>query len=615
MKGWSAKRWGLRSLAAALGATALWFLVAWVMSSDRAIGFRDEGLYLLAADPPTSTAAWVTPFGWGTAPFFQLVGYDIAHLRTLAVWLLTMVGGALGWVMGRWATAHDGERTERWTAFGAAAVGALGAPMLFASLLRTPGYNWVNLLGLCIAAGGAVAARGVQAATLWRDPRSHLAAALVAFGTCFAVPAKPSSAPLMLVAIAALVAPHLRRRTLPFAALAAGWGALWSALAVATRLWPANFLSTLWRAAKFPPLHENQTMGGAFHDLLRTPKVAVQELQHLRPAAIAIVVAAALLAALLHRSTTASSWIRAVPFALVALAAVGTAVPWPVLGGDSPAYRFAWTGTANAAVLLMVGALLHLWTNWSQTAANERRRTLGMGIFLVALAMTFAFGSAMGIYHQMGLAALLLWLAVTVVVSAAGDTTARRAAVAMTVLAAFAMVTSNIVDSRHRPFDAAEITTQTTPVMLGAHDRSLLLDTATAEFVQRLTTEVRAAGFCNGTKLIGMAWNWSATVSYAVGAEVPDELMLTLFGYDNAPAVLDFTMPYISGPAWHDAWVLTTAPDTIEPNAAAELDAALARLPAAVGRTFPDDYTLAVDVDGTQFWHPTDLDTGSCTGG
>ncbi|MFM2077394.1 MAG: hypothetical protein RJA49_1284, partial [Actinomycetota bacterium] len=270
---------------------------------------------------------------------------------------------------------------------------------------------------------------------------------------------------------------------------------------------------------------------------------------------------------------------------------------------------------ANAAVLLLLGGLLHLGANWGETERVTRRRAAAAAAYLVALAVTFAFGSAMGVYHQMGLASLLLWLAAGGIVAATGRGAVPTWSTALVVLAAATMLAGNVVDSRHHPFDAQDVALQTTPVTIGAHDAPLLVDGETASFLDRLQPQAVAAGFCPGTPLIGMAWNWSATVSFAVGAEVPDELMLTLFGYPNASAVLDFTMPYVSGPAWHDAWVLTTDPATIEPAQAAELRAALDRLPNAVGRTFPDDYTRAVDVDGTQFWRPTDVAPARCGAG
>ena len=189
-------------LAALISAALLWWLIAWVFSTDRGIGFRDEGLYLLAADPPTATARWVTPFGWHTAPFFRLVGHDVAELRTFAIWVLVLTGGWLGWTIGRrLAGAGDTPHQAR-TRWGLALVGALGAPLLTSSFLRTPGYNWVNLVGLVLATTGAVMASSLDRATpSWsRSGRAHLAAAVLALGVWFTVPAKPSTAPLFLVA-------------------------------------------------------------------------------------------------------------------------------------------------------------------------------------------------------------------------------------------------------------------------------------------------------------------------------------------------------------------------------------------------------------------------------
>ena len=159
----------------AAAAIALWWLVAWVFSSDRGIGFRDEGLYLLAADPPSPTARWVTPFGWHIAPFFRLLGHDVADLRTFAVSVLVLTGALLGWTIGRWLTDDGTGRPERVTRWSLAAVGAFGGPLLASGLLRTPGYNWVNLVGLLLATTGTVLAAMLPGdRSLWRSPAPML---------------------------------------------------------------------------------------------------------------------------------------------------------------------------------------------------------------------------------------------------------------------------------------------------------------------------------------------------------------------------------------------------------------------------------------------------------
>ncbi|MEN9646524.1 MAG: hypothetical protein RL238_3193 [Actinomycetota bacterium] len=601
-----------------LGAVALWPVLAWAFATDRAIGFQDEGLYLLAADPPSPTARWVTPFGWHTAPLFDAVGHDIARFRTLGLWLLVMVGAALGWVVSRRVVGRADDPLSRIGRACIAATTAIGAPFLASGLLRTPGYNWVNLIGLMIAVTGTVLLVEVDPDTtsLWRTRPLHFGAAVLALGAWFTVPAKPSSALIVLAAAAVFVAPHFRRRTLTVAAITAAWATVWTALGLLLGWWPTTFLDVLRSTADFPPLDRNQTVPGALRDVLRTPKVAWQYLTELRPATIALVAVATVTALVVHRRQLPQRALRLAPLTVMAVAAMGTAGPWPVLGLPNPFVRFDWYGTTNAAVLLFGGALLHLWANRTTVDRTAVRRAFAITALCTAATVAFGFGSAMGIYPQAALAVALLWCATAAVVAAVGGPRCRAASLAVVVLASAVMLVSNVVDSRHHPFEGtrllAPIDEQTDTIRIGPHAAELRVDADTRALLDELQRTATAEGLCAGTPLIGLVWQWTSTTAYAVGAEVPEHLILTIFGYPNAADVLDVTMRDLTGPEWADAWVATTDPATIDTDAAADLRAALDRLPVANGRTFPDDYTLAFDLDGLQFWRPADVASGNC---
>ena len=611
-----------RRIAAAIGgvvaAALLWPLLAWVFATDRGIGFQDEGLYILAADPPSPTAGWVTPFGWHTAPFFELVGHDIARFRTLGLWLLVLTGALLGHTVGRRIVGDGVERDARFTRIGIAVVGALGAPMLVSGYLRTPGYNWVNLVGLMVATTGAALASTVAAdtASLWRSRRLHTAIALLALGVWFTVPAKPSSAPLFLLAATAFLAPHFRRRTGTVALMTIAWSATWTVLGLLLRWWPTSFLDVLRRSADFPPLDRNQTLPGAFRDVLRTPKVAWQYLTELRPATLLIVVAAVVIAVVAARRADTPRPVRIAPLTLLCIATIGTATPWPVLGLPNPFVRFDWYGTTNAGVLLFVGALLHLLANRHTADRPAVRRAAAITGLCAAAVVTFGFGSAMGIYPQAALASTLLWCAAAAVVVTVGGPRLRAAAVAALAFTGAVLLTSNVVDSRHHPFDGTELLApigqQTESVVIGPHDATLQVDPDTRAVLDELRTAAPANGLCEGTPLMGMVWQWTSTTAYAVGAEVPEHLVLTIFGYPDAADVLDVTMDDLVLPTWRDAWVATTDPATLDADDAATLRDALDRLPKAVGRAFPDDYELGFAIDGLQFWRPIGVSDRPC---
>ncbi|MEY4176002.1 MAG: hypothetical protein RI900_3167, partial [Actinomycetota bacterium] len=100
---------------------------------------------------------------------------------------------------------------------------------------------------------------------------------------------------------------------------------------------------------------------------------------------------------------------------------------------------------------------------------------------------------------------------------------------------------------------------------------------------------------------------------FVLGARVPDTLMLTIFGYPDPLPLLPVTMAELDDGRWHDAWVMTTDPSALQPDDAAVLRTALDRLPGHVGRSFPDDYVLEVEVEGTQLWRPADVSAAPCT--
>ena len=596
----------LHTVYALVGGVVLWLTIATVYSSDRGLDFSDEGLYILAADPPSRMATWFTPWGWQTSLLLRLVGNDLARLRTLAVWLLVALGGTLGWAIGRRVGARA-----------LAIVGATGGPMLAASLLRTPGYNWVNLAGLLIGATGTIVATTLAAAEANDNEhtrrRMHAAAALIAPGVLCSTPAKPTSGPFLLIAAAALIVFCIGwRRTLRLAAFVAAWAVAIVGVAVVSGTWPHNFASIILRSRDWPVLHENQTLGGAVHDLLRTPKVAWHELRRLRIAAYLLIFTASVTAALVRRRPNATLTTRCAPLGLATIAAVGVAVPLPVLGGQGPAERFAWGGTVNAAVLLTAGAGLHLYTNWRGAERGTHRRSIAIAAFLVVLAFSYSFGSAIGVYHQTALAVVLLWLAAGVLTTATPPKV-RSVAVAMIAIASTVMLVSNLVDSRNHPFRNVGLARQTTPIGLGTHGAGLLVDEGTASFVKRFDVSAAAGGWCAGTPLIGLSGQWSTTLSYVLGARVPETLMITTPGYDAAVTVGAYTMRSLRTPRWHDAWLITSDPSTDSPKVAAQVRALLDQLPADVNRTFPADYALVTDVDGIQLWRPTGAATACGT--
>ena len=59
MRSPSIRRLGLWLVAVAAGLVLLWIVLGFILGTSRGLDMTDEGLYLLAADPPNASASWV----------------------------------------------------------------------------------------------------------------------------------------------------------------------------------------------------------------------------------------------------------------------------------------------------------------------------------------------------------------------------------------------------------------------------------------------------------------------------------------------------------------------------------------------------------------------------
>ena len=299
----SVRKWGgpfgrllVRAGAVALGIGVLWHVLFVVLAADRGLELTDEGLYLLAARPPSIDAAWATPAGWHTAPLFRMVGYDVAEFRTFGAVLLVGTAALLGHAavrLGQQVRAAEHGAAGCVERLIGAVLAGLGGLLYYGGLIRTPSYNWVTVLGSTLAALGLLqiaSARllgrvGAEAkpSQPWGDPRwLRLRGALLAgFGAFFTVPAKPTTP----VFFALLAIPVLRlvgdlrfamRTVLAVAATALGF----MSAAVLSGMWSPRFVGVFFRAIEGPSFLPEQSLVGALlsvptfpFELLRDPRI------------------------------------------------------------------------------------------------------------------------------------------------------------------------------------------------------------------------------------------------------------------------------------------------------------------------------------------------------
>lgn len=296
------RTWGpmARAGAALACVVASWPVLARIIAADRGIDLTDEGLYLLAADPPSVEAVWIVPFGWHTAPLFRLVGYDVAHFRTLGAVLLIAASAGLALAavrvaaavraldLAQMASAQAGDRLE--PAF-AAVLGACGGLLYYGGFVRTPSYNWVTVLGAVIGATGFLLVISAQVReSMESDPVPIMSGSvserltgrdrlenwsgigIAAFGAFLTVPAKPTT-PVFIVMLfgpllLAVGGARFAVRTL--GAITGGALAL-AATAMVSGVWSMQAIPIMLRALTVPSPEPRQSLAGALRALPALP--------------------------------------------------------------------------------------------------------------------------------------------------------------------------------------------------------------------------------------------------------------------------------------------------------------------------------------------------------
>lgn len=630
----------LASVVASVGLFALSLTTGHVLAVDRGLDLTDEGSYLLAADPPQSNATWSFPYGWHTSPLLRAVGHDISRFRNYGAVILVVVSAWLGWsavtVTGGTASSFARQNSPRsmsrrrhhsWLG---AMVGAAGSLLYYAGFLRTPSYNWVNLVGITIAASAQV----LLAGRLWkRQQVSFVAWALVitgSFGLFFTLPAKPSTS-IFLVMSGFVFSAWLvgAKRAAIWSGALLGATILWVVVAVVAGLWPEDFASVFTRVLERPTPADSQTVIGAISSIVAIPLALVRSLIA-ADSSPSLVVASGLgaLAGVTSifacLSTSAPRWMwraSCIGMLLSALLLVG----FPALGLEAmPTNRWAYAPLATSG-LLVVGAVAafvvaqlrsaqestaplegagrqHLATAADRT---QLRKACAIPCFLLLLPFFFSFGSSWGAYAQAANATGIFLVAAVALLAIVGSSSVASRAAAVIAVVTFALVTLILYDGFQRPYRNPPISQHDVPVAVGAEGHRLLVDHDLAHLLTELKAEARASGWVRDTPIVGLLWRWSSTIPYFLDARVQDSLMLTIFGYsgtvDRARYNLDTSKTDFP---FEQAWVVATSSDVLTDLGHSQVAMVVDALEAATNRHFPADYRCVAQVASFQIWKP-----------
>jgi|688.fasta_scaffold08022_16 hypothetical protein len=608
-----------------------WVIVKSLLASDRGIDFTDESYYLLEADPPTKWASFGMPFGWNTAPIYWLCGYDIANFRTVGGILLLAAAACFGYFIALLALQCSSEsntvepKTNTSLKLLTAATSSVGALMLYADLLRAPGYNWLNLLGIYLSGAGIFATasslKSRKQASYFDYP---ISIGVIALGIFVTIPAKPTTA-IGVIAIGFIIfyiSSGLRKSLATITVLTI-LVILIVELAVFVELWPTNFIDVFLRVItrKAPTLLIEQSITGAITSLLNVPFELYKQMStnsYLFTASITLI-CGCVIASIIRRvkyiealsivSITAFAWMclldNGVFNSLSGLAIHHFNRPHPVTAGLILVF-----------ICCTLAVTKTIATDNSKESIIERLTYLLIfSITITGFAFLFSFGSGHGAYNQACLAAGIFTVSAVAVILVAPFNCRTKFIFAVTLFVYSVMLSVGVIIDGHRlPYRCPPMAQNTTLTEYGPHGSKLFLHPKMAERAQSLDQNFKMAGVVPEA-LVPLVWTWSSGITYSQRKALPDCMMLTIFGYHHSVDLAVYNLShrlksFESSKAWillgdgMEWYGLTEQQRAQRPINMADLLTVAKAFTKGIGRSFPDDYIRVFKVEGLEAWRP-----------
>ncbi len=566
-------------------ASLIWLITYLAGIASRGLDVTDESFYLMLAADPGSVIASVTAFGFYTGVLFDLAGRDIAGFRIAGVFALSAVGFLAG--ASALVCVRDALRVPMPpTVFAASsAMFTLACLGYYSTTVLTPGYNWLNLIGLLIALMGlALSCRVGRIA----PPGAVLAGVGVGLSFMAKFPSAGAYALVVASVMSLWPGPSLRSRVLHLGLLAGGVTAVFL-LHVSWFQDVPDFVAVFERGQRAAAELRSHDIGALLRDYVDSFGVLARQVwNQYQLGFIVAPVAFAWAASSLRRRSDGPLRLA---WALVCFSVFMIALAWwrGSLAAGVGADRMILAAVLAMTVMLSLIAAAVLRVDGGESGRrtkSDRVRTLLLVFALLSVPAAYAFGTgnSPAVLHArraVGPLCLVWFIALLVLL-------ARYRAVAVTVLPLAAMSVALAyrgMTIEERPYRlAAPFEEQVERVELGDPRSTLKLDAGTARAWIILQDALGEAGFRSGRPIIDFT-GVSPGLVFGVGGQYVGAPWLP-GGYPGSPDLARFILDGVPRTQIVNAWLITA------PNAEHAIDPG--EILAGFGVRFPRDYNRVV---------------------
>ena len=575
-----------------------------VLKPNIGLDLTDEGLYLLAANPSNKFDSFGWPFGWNTGILFRVIDYDISEFRRISAFLLLVITYVFSKTfITRINNVKNDKSYEKTFEFLIPFATTLSALLFYVGLLRTPGYNWLNAIGIMTSIIGY----NIYVSVANSRSKQMCGTFLVALGLISSLPAKPSS-PIFIVAITTILIKMFHPRLNPgkylFEIILNT--SLITGFLLILKIWPTDFVSRFLAILSSPTMGENSTILGALKQVLLTPVIipynVVRNINSFQ-----IVLAILFILILIVRRIKRNQFRIFTILELLILSLfvfnfndINLSPQGIVIANysrmDSPQIAISF--------FLILFYILFRSAKYSSSESSHKNK-VEVYILLITAPLIFAFGTTAAVIGKISpVVFFVILLTYLQILRIDNNEKIRKLLLVSVLVLNFTLVAILLSPRINVPYRMKPFENQKTEISIVGKNSTLYLDSEAVFAYNDIKKTLQKNSYSKSTKLIDLSLPWQPGLIYLLDASNPQSLILTIPGAPGSEERFEDSLRKSTNKSdYKNGWLLINkrAETSVE-------NYTLARLLLIYQKysrlSFPDDYNQIYISESREIWKP-----------
>ena len=575
---------------------------------SKGIDFSDESLYLISAKPSIKFDSYGWPFGWVTSVIYKLVGFEIETFRSVGLLILIASAYYFSWNM-TLAIGFSSEESqqERAKLIAITTVGCLSSLTIYAGFIRTPGYNWLNLVSILLAVGTFLNI------TYFSDQNEKIKiqGKLISLGFILFLSfhAKPTTPIFLLIGFSIIWSTHFQHKQIFKFLISIFLGTfLASAIFLISGLWPLDFPYRFLEIITNPYLTIRGTIPFALIQILALPFYAIFFVLTNMSAQFALllfILCVFLIASRILRLNARTIKYTGLVFtSLMAIIFIGLEL-------DKKGFYLSQKQIVDRSYLPLSFIFLSfsvMSLNWEvlkfRKSLDSRFTQINLLLFLALV--TFGFGSITVLLGKFsGAVIFILFFLFNLIKNLNLGTFAEFCLTLWVIFVSFILLALVYVISLNNPYRQEPILQQNQVCTVGKETINVLLDVNTCQELKDVKDALIMNHFQEHSLLLNMTDPWRPGLNLLLGLKFPRGILLSIPDYENSGEVLKRNLEDLNrkNPILDNWYLLPT------PNASGKSDYlnTVSAIEFSLKGSFKENFSLIFKNSNIEIWKPLRL--------